>query len=224
MIGPGSAKGQILVLAKAPTAGRAKTRLCPPCTPEEAAAVAEAALRDTLDAVRRTSVARRVLVLEGEPGQWVPDEFHLIEQRGEGLDDRLTAAFEDAGAPALLIGMDTPQVTAALLEEALGGLGRPGVDAVLGPARDGGWWAIGLRRAVPGVFRGVPMSTPLTGAAQARRLERLGLRWAALPVLRDVDHFEDAVAVANLAPGSRFARAVRHVEGSTLVASAGGEH
>jgi rSAM/selenodomain-associated transferase 1 len=211
--------GQILVLAKAPSAGRAKTRLCPPCTPEEAAALARAALLDTMEAVGRARVARRVLVLEGKPEPWVPDGFDVIGQRGADLDQRLAAAFEDAGAPALLIGMDTPQVTPAMLEEALGALDRPGVDAVLGPAMDGGWWAIGLRRSQPAVFLGLPMSTRLTGAAQAGRLGRLGLSWASLPELRDVDHFGDAIAVAELAPLSRFAQAVRRVEASTLVGS-----
>jgi rSAM/selenodomain-associated transferase 1 len=215
----GARNAQILVLAKAPSAGRSKTRLCPPCTLEEAAAVAEAALRDTLEAVGRARVSRRVLALDGATGRWVPGGFDVTEQRGEGLDERLAAAFEDAGAPALLIGMDTPQVTASLLEEALGALVRPGVDAVLGPALDGGWWAIGLRRSLPAAFLGLPMSTPHTGAAQARRLERLGLRWSPLPALRDVDDFEDALAVADLAPRSRFARAVRAIEASTLLAS-----
>jgi glycosyltransferase A (GT-A) superfamily protein (DUF2064 family) len=85
----------------------------------------------------------------------------------------------------------------------------PGVDAVLGEAEGGGWWIIGLRRADPGVFLGVPMSTPHTGRAQRERLGRLGLRSAHLPMLRDVDRYEDAVAVADLAPGTNFARALR---------------
>jgi rSAM/selenodomain-associated transferase 1 len=216
--------GRILVLAKAPHPGRSKTRLCPPCTPEQAATVAEAALRDTLDAVARASVSRRILVLDGAPGPWVPGGFELIGQRGKGLDERIAAAFEDGGAPALLIGMDTPQVTAFLLEEALAELHRPGVDAVLGPAMDGGWWAIGLRRPAPAAFLGLPMSTGYTGAAQTRRLERLGLRWSALPALRDVDVFEDALAVAEVAPRSGFARAVRLIGASTLVAPSRAEH
>jgi rSAM/selenodomain-associated transferase 1 len=200
-----------MVLAKAPSPGRSKTRLCPPYTLEEAAVVAEAALQDTLEAVGQTRVSRRVLVLDGAPGQWMPDGFDVTRQRGKRLDERLAAAFEDAKGPAVLIGMDTPQITAALLEEALAALDRPGVDAVLGGATDGGWWAIGLRRPSPAVFLGVPMSTPYTGAAQARRLERLGLRWAPLRVLRDVDDIRDALAVAALVPHSRFARAIRRV-------------
>jgi glycosyltransferase A (GT-A) superfamily protein (DUF2064 family) len=105
----------LAVIAKAPVAGRVKTRLCPPCTPVEAAALAEAAIADTLAAVRATHAARRVLILDGEPGAWVGDGIDVIPQRGAGLDERLAGAFEDIGEPTFLVGMDTPQVTPALL-------------------------------------------------------------------------------------------------------------
>ena len=77
---------QILVLAKEPVPGRVKTRLTPPFTPREAAALAEAALMDTLEAVRRTRVIRHVLALAGEPGPWLPDGVEVIPLRGGGLD------------------------------------------------------------------------------------------------------------------------------------------
>ena len=105
----------LVVIAKAPVAGRSKTRLTPPCTPDEAALLARAALQDTLDAVAATPAARRVCVLEGEPGDWLPEGFEVIAQRGDGLDERLAHAFADVGEPAVLIGMDTPQVTPELL-------------------------------------------------------------------------------------------------------------
>ena len=121
---------------------------------------------------------------------------------------RLAAAFADVGCPALLIGMDTPQVSSALLATACARLASGDVDAVLGPAVDGGWWAIGLRRADDGVFLGVPMSTEQTLHAQRARLRERSLRVAELPTLRDVDLAEDALAVAREMPGSRFAAAV----------------
>lgn len=204
----------LLVIAKSPVPGRSKTRLSPPCSPEQAAAVSEAALADTLDAVARTpGVSRRVLVLEGAAGPWLPPGFDVIPQRGGGLDERLAAAFREAGGPALLIGMDTPQVTPALLGTAIERLRAPSVEAVLGGAEDGGWWAIGLREPDDLVFLGVPMSTDRTGDAQSRRLRRLGLPSDELPVLRDVDSFDDALSVAGEIPGSRFADAVTEVAG-----------
>ncbi len=201
----------ILVMAKEPRPGRCKTRLCPPATPAQAAALAEAALADTLAAVAHAPARRRVLALDGQPGRWLPPGFTVLPQRGAGLDERLAAALADVSppgskGPVLLIGMDTPQVTPRLLGAALTRLAAPGVDAVLGPAVDGGWWALGLRRPDPAATFGVPMSTPATGAAQRRRLEALGLRVADLVELRDVDVIDDALAVAQDAPGTRFAR------------------
>jgi uncharacterized protein len=195
----------VIVLAKAPVPGRAKTRLCPPCEPEQAAELAEAALIDTLRAVAATRCERRVLVLDGAPGPWLPDRFEVLPQRGIGLDQRLAHAFTDTGTSGVLIGMDTPQLTPARLTAALRALGAPGVDAVLGPSVDGGWWALGLRTPDPAVFLDVPMSTQHTGDAQRARLHELHLRTVALPALRDVDDFDDALAVARTAPGSRFA-------------------
>ncbi|HMG28417.1 MAG TPA: TIGR04282 family arsenosugar biosynthesis glycosyltransferase [Acidimicrobiia bacterium] len=199
----------LIVLAKAPVPGRVKTRLCPPCDPEQAAVLAEAALVDTLQAVAATQGTRRMLVLDGAPGPWLPPGFEVIPQRGDGLDERLAHAFEDVGTGGLLVGMDTPQLTPARLTTSLRALRTPGVDAVLGPSVDGGWWGIGLRAPDPAVFLGVPMSTSRTGAAQQARLRALGLRVAPLPCLRDVDHFDDALAVANAAPAGRFAATLR---------------
>jgi rSAM/selenodomain-associated transferase 1 len=196
----------LVVIAKAPVPGRSKTRLSPPCTPAQAAALAEAALADTLQAVAAAPAARRVVVLDGAPGDWLPVGFEVIAQHGDGLDERVAHAFADVGGPALLVGMDTPQVTPELLAAGARALAADGTDAVLGLAADGGYWAIGLRRADRALFVGVPMSDGATGAAQRERLDAAGLRVAALPELRDVDTIADAEAVAALAPDGRFAR------------------
>lgn len=198
----------LIVLAKAPRPGRSKTRLCPPCSPSEAARLARAALADTLEAAGDTPATRRVVALDGPVGDWLPAGFEVIAQRGAGLDERLAAAFADVGEAGLLIGMDTPQVTPDDLAAALRRLAAPGTDAVLGPAPDGGYWAIGLRTPDPRAFLGVPMSTAHTGAAQHARLRSLGLSVDVLPAVRDVDRIADARAVAALAPTGRFARAL----------------
>ncbi len=201
---------QVLVLAKQPVAGRVKTRLSPHLTPDQAAAIARAALEDTLDAVRRTEVDHRVLVLDGAfdaPG------FAVQLQASGPLDARLAAAFDqawkDRPVPLLLIGMDTPQLTEVLLEKALATLLSPGVDAVLGLAEDGGWWCLGLRHPQPHLVRGVVTSRDDTGAVQRRRILDAGLTLVDLPVLQDVDTVGDLRQVAELAPKGRFACAVR---------------
>jgi rSAM/selenodomain-associated transferase 1 len=203
-----TADAALIVLAKEPVPGRAKTRLCPPCTPAQAAGLAAAALADTLAAALAAPAARRVLALEGRRGDWVPGGFEVIAQRGAGLDERIAHAFEDVGGPALLVGMDTPQVSPGELASALGELARAETDAVLGPARDGGYWAVGMRDPRPQAFIGVPMSEPGTCRAQRARLAELGLSVVELPELRDVDRMEDAIAVAAQSSGGRFARAV----------------
>ncbi|MEO3889352.1 TIGR04282 family arsenosugar biosynthesis glycosyltransferase [Nonomuraea sp. B5E05] len=201
---------QIVVIAKEPVPGKVKTRLVPPLTPEEAAAVAGAALEDTLRAVAQVPAVRRVLVLDGAPGAWLPSGFTVLPQRGGGLDERLAAAFEDAyrllPVPVVLIGMDTPQVTPDLLAEAVALL--DGRDAVFGPANDGGFWLLGLRDPDPALLLGVPMSEPDTGEIQLRRMEEAGMSVASLPCLTDVDTMADAIEVAALAPRSRYAAAL----------------
>jgi rSAM/selenodomain-associated transferase 1 len=207
---------QVLVLAKAPVAGRVKTRLCPPLTPQEAAEVAAASLQDTLDAVRAADVAERVLVVDGPLRA---DGFAVRPQVAGGLDARLGAAFDEAagrGLPALLVGMDTPQLTPALLEQAARALLH--ADAVLGLAPDGGWWALGLRAPTGALLRGIPTSREDTGRQQLGRLREAGLAVAALPLLRDVDTASDARAVAALAPGGRFAAIVHVLLGGVAAA------
>lgn len=209
----------VIVLAKEPVAGRAKTRLSPPLAPRQAAELAEAALADTLAAVAATPAARRLLVLDGSPGPWLPNGVDVVPQVAGDLGRRLGAAFDAAGGPGLLVGMDTPQLTPSLLRGAASTLMRDGVEAVLGPASDGGYWTIGLRRPRPEVFTGVPMSTPETAMAQRHRLRELGIRWRELAPLCDVDTIADARTVAARWPRTRFAGAVRTLPAWSSVAA-----
>ena len=125
----------LIVIAKAPVPGRVKTRLSPPFSAAESAALAEAALADTLHSVLAAASGQRILALDGTPGGWLPPGFAVIPQVQGGLDIRIAAAFAAAAhharGPALLIGMDTPQVGRKLL--------RPcwqGADALIGLASD----------------------------------------------------------------------------------------
>jgi glycosyltransferase A (GT-A) superfamily protein (DUF2064 family) len=199
----------VIVLAKEPVPGRVKTRLCPPCTAASAAALAAAALADTLAAATASGADRVVLALDGRPGPWCPPGVAVVGQGTGGLDRRLATAWSAVPGPAVQMGMDTPQVTADDLDAAMSSLGSDGVDAVLGRATDGGWWAIGLRRPDARVFVGVPMSRPDTGDRQAARLASLGLRTRPLPVQTDVDTWTDALHVAASSPATRFAATVR---------------
>ena len=212
----------LLVLAKAPEPGRVKTRLCPPLVPAEAADLAAAALLDTLDAVCAVPGGRVVVALVGRMSAAArgPELSVALRggvtrgQRGPDLGHRIAAAHRDAagllpGRPVLQLGMDTPQVDPALLADAAGPLHRGTVDAVLGPATDGGWWALGLRdpRAAAAIAD-VPTSRDDTGERTVHALRAAGLRVGLLPELTDVDTAADAGDRRADAPGTRFARAV----------------
>lgn len=201
----------LIVIAKEPRPGRVKTRLCPPCTPAGAAEVAAAALADTLGAACASGADRVVMALDGRPGAWCPPDVVVVDQGGGAFDRRLTRAWEAVPGPALQIGMDTPQLTSVDLDAAMAALVEDGVDAVLGPALDGGWWGIGLHRPHPQAFLGVPTSRSDTGDRQYARLTDLGLRTQRLTPRRDVDTWADALAVAADAADTRFAAAVRSV-------------
>ncbi|HKS99130.1 MAG TPA: DUF2064 domain-containing protein [Rugosimonospora sp.] len=200
---------QLLVIAKAPEPGRVKTRLCPPCTPQQAADIAAAALSDTLTAAGATPAVRHTVVLSGRYP--VPRGWLTVTQRGDGLAHRLANGFTDTALPrvgSLLVGMDTPHLTPALLDEVAAGLRE--ADAVLAPAEDGGWWALALRDPHHAdALRPVPMSTPHTAQWTVDALRARGLRLGYGPVLRDVDTAADALTVAaTCAPGA-FTHAVR---------------
>ncbi|TKG68329.1 TIGR04282 family arsenosugar biosynthesis glycosyltransferase [Prauserella endophytica] len=213
----------VLVVAKAPVPGLAKTRLCPPATPAQAAELAAAALLDTLDAVLATPGTVPVVALTGDlPAAARSTELRValrrctvIPQRGEDFAERLVHAHTDTAVatdrlPVLQIGMDTPQVTPGLLRSTADLLRRD--EAVLGPAEDGGWWALALRDPERARALGaVPMSRPDTGALTRRALESAGLRTGTATRLSDVDRMSDAGLVAGMAPDGRFAAALRTV-------------
>jgi uncharacterized protein len=193
----------IAVIAKEPVPGAVKTRLTPPCTATDAAELAKAMLTDTLAVVARAPASRRLLALDGRAGDWLPAGFDVVQQVSGTLDVRLAHVLAAIDGPALLIGMDTPQITPDLLC-----CDFDAYPAWLGPAADGGYWAIGLAEPDPGLVRGVPMSVPHTFAAQRQALAGAGLRVGTLPALRDVDTWADATAVARQVPAGRFARAM----------------
>ncbi len=209
-----------LVVAKAPLAGRSKTRLGRLVGMGVAADLAAACLLDTLDACEGATGADRCsIALDGDladavRGDEIADRlrgWHVFPQRGSDLGERLAFAHADApGLPRVQIGMDTPQLTPALLHSVLDGLDTH--DAALAPAADGGWWALALAHGDDArALAGVPMSTPATGDDTAAALLGRGLRVADGPMLHDVDTVEDAVLVAAQAPWTRFAATWRAV-------------
>jgi rSAM/selenodomain-associated transferase 1 len=206
----------LVLFAKAPAAGRVKTRLAPDLPPEAAAELQEALLRDTAEVALAAASAATptprlwcaVAESADEPPlrRLLPREFALLPQGAGDLGERLERVFGELlrhHACALAIGADCPDLAPGLLQEALEALVLS--EAVLGPAQDGGYWAIGLAEPRPALFRGVPWSTERVAGETRRRMAELGLRVAELPVLRDVDRFGDLVEWARR-PNACFTR------------------
>lgn len=215
-------KGSVLVMAKAPVPGQAKTRLATVAGDVGAADLAASALLDTLDAgALAFPRGRRVLALAGDlDAARRGDEIRaaargwlVVPQRGSTFAGRLVdghlQAHRHAGGPVVQIGMDTPQVGAALLLELAEHAHRHQCP-VLGPAVDGGWWVLVTTHATQAaVLEGVPMSRCDTGRLTAAALAADGHPAASAIELRDVDLPEDAEVVARQAPGTRFAQTWR---------------
>jgi len=214
-----------LIVAKAPVPGLAKTRLAAALGDRVAAGIAAAALLDTLDAVADTPLAAKVVALTGDLASACQSEairerlsgFTVVDQRGDSFADRLANAHADAAAtagpmPVLQIGMDTPQVTAELLTRCARAL--LGAHAVIGPARDGGWWLLGVADAATAeCLRLVPMSRPDTGAMTYAALLQTGSPVIVLEELADVDTVVDISGVrADCRPSGRFAQITTGVQ------------
>lgn len=202
-----------LVVAKAPVPGLAKTRIAADIGPDAAAHLAAAALLDTL-ATADGSGMTVVVALTGDLDQAArADELRavlaglvVVPQVGDTFGERLARAHLDAddGDGVVQVGMDSPQLHADDLTEAADRLHDHA--SVLGPAEDGGWWLLGVRRGSDAsALATVEMSTATTG--QDTRAVIPGPT-ALLRALRDVDTWADARAVAEEVPGSRFATAV----------------
>ena len=205
----------IVLIAKEPLPGKAKTRLHPALTLEQAAGIAAASIDDTLAALQSVPATRRILAFDGNRLPARSADFEVLHQVSGDLDERLGAIFDACDGPTLLIGMDTPQITAADFGDAFRAWPQD-VDAWFGPANDGGFWALGMANPTGDLIRGVPMSRADTGSIQFNRLRESGLTVGLLPRMTDVDTIDDAREVAELAPWTKFASTLARFESTPI--------
>jgi rSAM/selenodomain-associated transferase 1 len=187
----------VIVVGKAPIAGRTKTRLVPPLSATDAAALYGAFLLDTLTLAVSLGWERTTLVHplgHGPLLDEVPAGVRLLEQKGEGLGDALTYAFEhhfDSGTQSvILIGSDNPTLSAEPLLSAASAL-QSGADVTIGPTRDGGYYLVGMRRPCPGLFEHIEWSTPRVFAQTLARAKHFGLHVHSVQEWYDVDEPAD---------------------------------
>jgi hypothetical protein len=189
-------------MAKYPEPGRVKTRLAAALGARAACALYRAFILDL--AARLGRLPYRVTWAYWPPTARFPALVPGVRcrpQRGADLGARLAHAVEDEMAegpgPVLVVGADAPHVSARYLAEAAAAL-TGGMDLVVGPAFDGGYYLIGVRAAQPGLFSGVPWSTAAVCRATLERAAGLGLRAHVLPPTFDVDHVEDLERLRDL--------------------------
>ncbi len=207
-----------MIFAKAPIPGQVKTRLCPPLTPDEAATLHGSFVLDTLE---RTKLATTTLKLPCDrylacaPSSThvffkIMEERHgvkVIDQVGDDLGARMHQAFETIFArgyrQVLIIGTDVPTIPLDQLKQALAKLEQ--YDLVLGPAQDGGYYLIGLKRKSPELFTGIPWSTNQVLKLTQDKAAAIGLKTALLEPWRDVDTMADLQALieANIADSKK---------------------
>jgi rSAM/selenodomain-associated transferase 1 len=193
---PGSdSNGVVYVVAKAPVAGQAKTRLSPPLTPEDAAQLAGAFLLDTLVSVVDAGLTPRLICRNADDrvllAQVAGSDVRADVQPGTGLGDALESAFQhgvDGGFAAVaVLGADTPTLPASILREGFVALARGAADVTLGPSEDGGYYFLAARALHPTLFREMEWSTDRVAAETLRRSAAAGLRVHLLPRWYDVD-------------------------------------
>lgn len=198
----------LLLFAKAPIPGQVKTRLCPPLTDDEASSLHGSFVLDSLErskaAIQQGKLALDRFIACAPSAEHVffkiLGERHgvgLLDQIGDDLGARMHQASAELFARGyrrvLILGTDLPSLPLTIYAEALSLLDRH--DMVLGPAEDGGYYALGLTRPAPKLFEGIAWSTPTVATDTLARAESLGLTVGHLPRWRDVDTFDDLQAL-----------------------------
>jgi rSAM/selenodomain-associated transferase 1 len=199
-------------MAKVPTAGEVKTRLCPPLTLGQAATLARCFLQDRVEQLGALEVADTLVAFapperEREMRGLLPPATRLIPQDGADLGARLdrllTDLLADGYPAAIALDADSPTLPTGFLRRACAHLLEGTADVVLGPCEDGGYYLVGLREPAPVLFREIPWSTPAVLDATLARARELGLRVALLPRWFDVDREDDLARLrAGGAPGA----------------------
>lgn len=202
----------LVIFAKAPVPGQVKTRLCPPLTPDEAATLHGSFVLDTLERSKLAATKLKLPIdryLACAPSSTLVffqimeerQSVKLLDQVGDDLGARMQQAFETLFAKGyprvLLVGTDVPSLPLEHYKQALALLETN--DLVLGPALDGGYYLIGLKRAAPELFANMPWSTDRVLAVTLEKADALGLTTARLPEWRDVDTIDDLNALIDSA-------------------------
>ncbi len=189
----------IIVMVKAPLPGVAKTRLCPPLSPSEAASLAMCFVQDVVKSALSVN-PNLILAFTPRDGRSIlepalPAGLQWLEQQGQDLAERLLAAIAYAHhrefAPIIVLGGDSPTLPPRVIEQACQSLSAGSADVALGPTVDGGYYLVGVRKPELQIFQDVSWSSRNTFAHTARNVRQLNLKLLTLEQWHDVDTFAD---------------------------------
>ncbi len=198
-------KRSLIVFAKVPQAGSVKTRMAAVMTPGEAAELYRCMLHDTLLKAGRFINAMPVAVFfEPSDGaeayfvgaaQGMAQGMELVSQVGNGLGERMEQAFREmfarGGEAVVIIGTDIPHLPSRFISDAFALLEQPGTDVVFGPATDGGYYLLGMKRLHPQLFTGIAWSSGTVLRESMAKGKDAGLHVVLLPACSDLDTPDD---------------------------------
>jgi hypothetical protein len=196
------------IFAKQPLAGRVKTRLCPPLSPQQAAELYRTCLQETI-ATMAEAPAERVLFFAGDRSYFAEafPGLRLLPQSdgdlGRRLDRAFAQLFAEGCSAAALIGSDSPDLPIPLVADAFAVLNNCAL--AVAPARDGGYVLIGQSAHNPGLFRDMPWSSSDLWPATRRRAEQLGLCFRQLDTWEDLDDLASLQRLCRRSPDSSTA-------------------
>jgi len=207
-----SAKSVILLFIKAPVRGRVKSRLAEAIGEERALGLYKNFILDILDTVKKTGYPFRICYYPSNAGaevsSWLAGQYRLMPQQGDDLGERMENAFircfSEGFERAILIGSDLPDLTQAVLQEAMASLAEN--DVVIGPASDGGYYLIGFHShtLLPRMFQGMPWSTATVFRETMAILQNSSLSTGQAPMWNDVDTVEDLRALCKRSKNTEF--------------------
>lgn len=199
----GESVKKIIIFAKDPVPGKVKTRLCPPLSPEQAASLYKSFAKDVVKAALEVHNAEVEIAWCGEKIPvltWLnPSPLPVFLQEGANLGERLThaiaRAFKNKATRVVVVGSDSPGLTPKDFEKAFDIL-DDGSDVALGPAEDGGYYLIGLKKPIPGIFEGISWSTDRTLKETMTLAKRLNVSIDLLSHYTDIDTFDDILRLS----------------------------
>ncbi|MEE8397525.1 MAG: TIGR04282 family arsenosugar biosynthesis glycosyltransferase, partial [Desulfobacterales bacterium] len=198
MISP--AKDILVVMAKAPVSGQVKTRLCPPLSPGQAAAIYDCFLKDRLREMSDLAGCDRAIAYMPQTAMsrfetYANGSFDIFPQRGNDLGNRMHNIFVDrfreGFVGVVIIGSDSPDLPKSIITESFQRLSCGKTEVVIGPATDGGYYLVGMKRIYPELFADVPWSTDKVLTTTLEIARSLGLRTDLLPEWSDIDTYHN---------------------------------